>query len=161
MSLNTSKTKIIVFNARNKTIKTYKHLDFRISIKKVEPFCQVWYLGVKLQDNLNWNAYLTSLIKKFGRSTGLLSKVKHVQKHILRTMYHSIFNPHLIYACEVRRQIQTNILFSKLTKLQNKVLRLINFQPSNILQDLYTMLMKFKKLVILQTTKMLFLFKTQ
>ena len=44
-------------------------------------------------------------------------------------MYYSLFNSHLIYACETRGQNQTNQLFKKLLFLQEKALKLINFQP--------------------------------
>ena len=100
LSLNASKTEIVIFKARNKTIN--KHLDFCISGQKFEPSCQVCYLGVILQDDLHWNTHLTSLIKKLSRSTGLLSKLRHyVPKYLLWTIYYTIFNSHLINACEV------------------------------------------------------------
>ena len=98
--LNASKTEIIVFKARNKTIN--KHLNFRIIGQKFEPSCQVRYLGAILQDDLYWNTNLTSLIKKLSCSSGLLSELRHyVPKHILWTIYYTIFNSHLINACEV------------------------------------------------------------
>ena len=46
LSLNASKTEIVIFKARNKTIT--KHLTFRISGQKIEPSWQVRYLGVIL-----------------------------------------------------------------------------------------------------------------
>ena len=51
--------------------------------------------------------------------------------HLLRTIYYSIFNSHLIYACEIWGQNQNNLQFTKLTKLQNKALKVINFQSSD------------------------------
>ena len=51
--------------------------------------------------------------------------------HLLRTIYYSIFNSHLIYACEIWPQNQNNLRFTKLTKLQNKALKVINFQSSD------------------------------
>ena len=51
--------------------------------------------------------------------------------HLLRTIYYSIFNSHLIYACEIWGQNQNNLRFTKLTKLQNKALKVINFQSSD------------------------------
>ena len=56
--------------------------------------------------------------KKLSCSIGLLSKIRHyVPKHLLQTIYHSIFNSYLIYAW-----------FTKLLKLQNKPLKERNFQ---------------------------------
>ena len=72
LSLNASKTEILIFKAKYKTIT--KHFKFRISGPKIERSCQVLYLGVVLQDSLHWNTHLTSLIKKLSHSISLLSK---------------------------------------------------------------------------------------
>ena len=52
--------------------------------------------------------------------------------HLLRTIYYSNFHSHLICACEIWRQNQNNLRFTKLTKLQNKALKVINFQSSDL-----------------------------
>ena len=51
--------------------------------------------------------------------------------HLLQTIYYSIFNSHLIYACAIWRQNQNSLWFTKLTNLQNKALKVINFQSSD------------------------------
>ena len=100
LSLNTSKTELVIFKSRNKTIT--KNLNFRISGQKIQPTSQVKYLGVTLQDDLHWATHLGNLRKKLSHSIGLLSKIRHyVPKHLLRTLYYSLFNSHLIYACEI------------------------------------------------------------
>ena len=119
LSLNANKTEIIIFKPKSKTMT--KHLNFRISGQKIKPSNQVKYLGVILQEDLHWNKYLSNLGKKLSRSIGLLSKIRHyVPKHFLRTIYFSIFNSHLIYACEVWGQNQNSQQFKKLLKLQKK-----------------------------------------
>ena len=119
LSLNANKTEIIIFKSKNKTIT--KHLNFRISGQKIKPSNKVKYLGVILQEDLHWNKYLLNLGKKLSRSIGLLSKIRHyVPKHLLRTIYFSIFNSHLIYACEIWGQSQNSQQFKKLLKLQKK-----------------------------------------
>ena len=60
----------------------------------------------------------------------LLSKIRHyVPKHLIRTIYFSIFNSHLIYACEIWDQNQNSQHFENLLKLQEKAPQIINFQP--------------------------------
>ena len=51
--------------------------------------------------------------------------------HLLRTIYYSFFNSYLIYACEICGQNQKSLRFTKLTTLQNKALKVINFQSSD------------------------------
>ena len=128
LSLNTSKTELIIFKPKNKIIT--KHLNFCISGQKIKPSSQVKYLGIILQDDLHWNLHLTKLRNQLCRSIGLLSKIRYyVPKHLLRTIYHSIFNSHLIYACEIWGQNQRNYCFKKLLRLQEKALRIIDFKP--------------------------------
>ena len=68
--------------------------------------------------------------KKESRSVSLLLKFRYyIRKYLLRSIYHSIFNSHLIYACEIWGQIQTNCYFEKLLQLKEKGLRIINFKP--------------------------------
>ena len=70
------------------------------------------------------------LRKKLSCSVGLFSKVRYyVPKYLLRTIYHSIFNSHSIYAGEIWGQNQTNCYFKKLLHLQEKALRIIDFKP--------------------------------
>ena len=75
--------------------------------------------------------HLTSLEKKLSRSIGLPSKIRHyVPKFLLKTIYYSIFNSHLIYGCEVWGQNQNNVLIHRLQKLQEKAVCLINFETN-------------------------------
>ena len=128
LSLNTSKTDLVIFKSRNKTIT--KHLNFRISGQIIQPTSQVKYLGVRLQDDLHWATHLGNLRKKLSHSICVLSKIRHyVPKHLLRTLYYSLFNSHLIYTCEIWGQNQTNQLFKRLPLLQEKAIRIINYQP--------------------------------
>ena len=68
---------------------------------------------------------------------GLIFKIRHyVPKFPLRTLYFTLFSTHLIYACQVWGQ--DPLYLRRLSILQNKALRIINFKeydyPTN---DLY------------------------
>ena len=90
----------------------------------------VKYLGVILNENLLWQDHLNTLIPKLSRAVGLLSKIRyHTPKHLLRTIYFSIFNSHMIYTCQVWGQKENQI--KKISELQDKALRIINFKPIN------------------------------
>ena len=75
LSLSASKTEIVLFKPRNKKIT--KRLNFRVTGQKIKQSSQVRYFGVILQNDLHWDAHLTSLEKKLSRSIGLLSKIRH------------------------------------------------------------------------------------
>ena len=130
LSLNVSKTEIVLFKPKNKKIT--KQLNVRVIGQKIKQSSQVQYLGVILQDDLHWATHLANLEKKSSRSIGLLSKIRqYVSMHLLQTIYYSIFHCHLIYAYEIWGQNQNNLRFTKLTKLQKKALKVINFQSSD------------------------------
>ena len=59
ISLNASKTEIIIFKRKNKQIQ--KHLNFRVSGQKIEITNSVKYLGIQLNDSLTWKTHLISL----------------------------------------------------------------------------------------------------
>ena len=61
LSLNTSKTEIVLFKPRNKKIT--KQLNFRVSGQKIKQSSQVRYLGIILQDDLHCGTHLASLEK--------------------------------------------------------------------------------------------------
>ena len=61
LSLNTSKTEIVLFKTRNKIIT--KCLKFLISRQKIELLRSVKYIGIILQDDLYWNLYLSQKTK--------------------------------------------------------------------------------------------------
>ena len=74
---------------------------------------------------------MKQLITKLQRAIGLLSKVRHyVPRWLLRTIYYSLFNSHLVYACEVWGQKNT-VLYQKILNLQNKAIKIINFDRNN------------------------------
>ena len=94
------------------------------------------YLGSILQDDLHWNSHLMKLGKKLSCIIGLLSKVRYyIPQHLLATIYHSIFNSYVIYACEIWGQNQTNCYFKKLLHLQEKAHRIIYFKPQTLPSD--------------------------
>ena len=95
----------------------------------MQPTSQIKYLRVTLEDDLNWTAYLVDLKRKLNHRIRLLSKIRHLlPKHLLRTLYYSLFNSHLIYACKIWGEIQTNQLSKRLLLFQEKSFGLIYFQ---------------------------------
>ena len=107
ISLNASKTDIVI-SKHKQTIMT-KHMNVRVSGKKI-------------------NA-TKNLIPNFNMAIGLLFKVRHyMPKFLLKTIYYSFFNSHLIYASQIWGQIKTK-LFQRVVKFYNKAISIKNFLP--------------------------------
>ena len=97
ISLNADKTEIIIFRFKRKQI--VKYLNFRISGQKINISNKVKYLGIQMEQHLDWNVHIKNMIPKLNRAIGILSKIRHyVPKFLLKTIYYSLFNSHLIYA---------------------------------------------------------------
>ena len=75
ISLNTSKTEILIFRPKGKSIT--KHINFRITGKKINTSSTVNYLGVLLHEDLPSQTHIKSLITKLSRTVGLLSKIRY------------------------------------------------------------------------------------
>ena len=105
-------------------------MNFRISDQRVHLSCKVRHLEVILQENLEWEQHLNTVIPKLNRALRLLAKVRYyVPKSLLKTKYFSLFNSHLIYACQMWGQRED--LINKISDIQNKAIRIINFKPKN------------------------------
>ena len=60
----------------------------------------------------------------------------YIPKFLLKTIYYSIFNSHLIYACQVWGQNENCL--KKLSSLQNKAIRIINVKQQDFpVNELY------------------------
>ena len=90
-----------------------------------------------MEQHLDWNVYIKNVIPKLNRTIVILSKIRHyVPKLLLKTIYYSPFNSHFIYACQVWDQNKKNL--KKLSSLQNKAIRIINFkQHDHSVDELY------------------------
>ena len=126
ISLNAKKTELILF--KNKHTRFTKHLNFRISGQKIEPTNTIKYLGIKLDDKLNFKAHHCELSLKLSRANGMLAKIRHfVNYETLINIYHAIFASHLTYACQVWGQTKDQS-FNRIIILQNKALKVLHFQ---------------------------------
>ena len=125
ISLNASKTELLLFRHPNKKI----NYEFKIKIdgKKIIPSKYVKYLGVLIDQHLNWNFHINLLNSKLSRVVGMLAKIRYyVSKATLRSIYYAIFASQLTYGSQIFGQIN-NKQFLRLECLQNKAIRIINF----------------------------------
>ena len=126
LSLNADKSEIVIF--RSKSNKITKQLNFRISGQKINPTTHLKYLGIYLDEYLNWEFHTNQIILKLPRANCMLSKIRHyVPQKILLSIYYSIFSSHMTYGCQVWSQ-EDNPLTKRIQNLQNKAIKLIFFK---------------------------------
>ena len=86
LSLNISKTHYVVFRARDKKISTNTNVFIgQIKLKKIE---STKFLGVILDEKLNWLNHIMYVKNKIAKSTGVLCKTrKYLNSETLVTLY--------------------------------------------------------------------------
>ena len=126
ISLNSQKTEIIMFRAKGKDIT--KHLNFRLSGKKIELSEKIKYLGLIIDEHLTWKQHMSLIKCKLSKAIGLLSRIRHsISPKLTKMIYSSIFHSHLLYGCQLWGQKPT-VLRNNICSQQNKAVRIIDFK---------------------------------
>ena len=128
ISLNASKTELLVFRHPNKPI----NYDLKIKIdgKRILPSMSIKYLGILIDSHLNWHFHANELSIRLSRAIGMLTKIRHYVKfETLCMIYHGIFSSILLYGSQIWGQI-SNSPIRKLQILQNKAIRAIKFKSA-------------------------------
>ena len=88
------------------------------------------YLGVYIDQHLNWKDQITHVKNKVSRDIGILYKLRHYESiHVLKQLYYALIYPYLNYAVVVwGNTYQSNL--NKLCSLQNKCIRCMFFADS-------------------------------
>ena len=125
ISLNAKKTEFIVFHSSSKPLDRTIHL--KLLGMRIYRSHSVKYLGVHLDEHLNWKPHVAITAKKLQRANGALSKLRHYMPlKSLVNVYHSLFASHMRYACQLWGLCDNSVTHRILT-LQKAALRLITF----------------------------------
>jgi len=159
LSLNVKKTEFTIFSAPNAMISN-DILNHKIKIdgKKLYQSNHIKYLGLYLDNRLDWKYHMMTLKNKLHRAIGILAKLRHyVPKTTTKLIYYALFSSQMIYGCLIwgqRKQCQTEI-----EKIQNCALRRMTFSNSEcdidaLFSDLK--IVKFKDIVTLQNILLMY-----
>ena len=100
ISLNVAKTEIILF--RSDKTKITKKWNFWISSQKIKIITQTKYLGVILDDHLNFKKEIDTAKQKLTRSTSLLANLRnYVDKKVLKSIYYAIYDSNMRYNSQI------------------------------------------------------------
>ena len=123
LTINTSKTKIMVFGSRSK-VKKAKNVTVNmkgVALKKVLTFK---YLGLTLDQTLNYNHHVSSVIRTVMHKMTLLAKMKkYLNTDVALLIYKAMLLPYLDYA-DVIFNKSNSLDLDKLQRLQNRCLRI-------------------------------------
>ena len=125
ISLNPKKTELVIFKDQRKKLDS--PIKIKLNHKRLYPSKSVKYLGIKIDENLNWKQHIHVNAIKLNRANTLLFTIRnYVNKHILRTIYFTIFDSHINYADLIWGQNLHAV--NRIVILQKKALRIMNFQ---------------------------------
>ena len=86
-------------------------MNFRLSGQKIRQKTCNKYLGVLLHKDLLFKDHINTWKQNLNRANGVLAKLRHhLPSDILKTVYYSLFDTHLRYACQVWGQSNSDIL---------------------------------------------------
>ncbi len=74
LSLNIGKSKYMIFHNKQKK---FDHLHIKIENTYIERVKEFDFLGLIINENLNWKAYINKVANKISKSMGILNRLKH------------------------------------------------------------------------------------
>ena len=124
LSLNVKKTKFVIFGTRFKTSKLPR-LSLSIFGEEIEQVTVMKYLGVMLDNNLNFTDHVEYLGKKATQKLGAIAKVrKCIGRSTTLTLYKSMVLPHFDY-CDIVYMNTSVYNLNRLQYIQNSACRII------------------------------------
>ena len=126
--LNVSKTEVVLFKWTTKLADV--PLKLKLNGKRLYLTNLVKYLGINIDESLNWKQQISNIAIKLNKKNGTLSKLRHfIERKTLKSIYHAMSEPHLYYSSLVWAQNSNSI--KRLLILQMKSLRIIYFLNHN------------------------------
>ena len=126
LSINTTKTKYIIFKSRNK--KCDIEIDIKLNDNIIQQASHIKFLGVILDRELTWKNHINSVVKHIIKSTALIAKLRHyTNKNTLKLIYYLLVYPYLTYGNLVWGNTYPTRL-QKILNIQKKIIRLISFK---------------------------------
>ena len=117
LSLNVSKTKYMIFHHRQRNIDEFIP-DIRINDSPIERVNDLNFLGLQIDQHLNWNAHIQKSSNKISRILGVMNRLKrYLPTKILRVLYNSLILPHLQYGI-----LSWGFKLSRLSKLEKRAI---------------------------------------
>ena len=122
IAINETKTKYMIFTYnKNITMPLIKIGNNIISEASV-----IKYLGIHIDNHLNFTSHINVISSKISKSIGLLYKLnKYLPYHVLKIIYSTLIHPYLIYGIEAWHSTFKNHT-NKIFTLQKKAIRAMN-----------------------------------
>ena len=99
--------------------------ELKIDNNVIKQVTETKFLGVTIDEKLNWNAHIKHLTKKLASCTGILNRIKDsIPENLYKDLYHTLFESHMIYGITVWGGVSQNKLLP-LFRLQKRCIRIL------------------------------------
>ena len=128
ISPNVAKTHtiLICFKYKQRALtNSNEKLDITVKDEKLMVVEKMKYLGVQIDQNLEWNEHIKNVSSKFARAIGFLKYTKNfMRRNCLNDLYKIIVEPYFRYCCSVWGCCSSTEK-DRLQKLQNRAAKII------------------------------------
>lgn len=123
MSINVSKTKLIIFKPRQRSLPNISPLTLDSHV--VELVESTKFLGVYIDQHFTWQTHINVISKKIAKSIGLIYRASfYLLKNSLLSLYYVLIYPYLTY-CNLVWASTCITNLQRVYLLQKRVVRLI------------------------------------
>src|SRR6218665_3839237 len=108
-------------------VKKTRNVDITLTIDgiKITQVGSVKFLGVMVDEHLNWKTHINNIRKKIAKNIGILSKVAYLlPANVLKSLYYTLIYSYLAY-CNVCWASTYPTSLDGLLKLQKRAVRVI------------------------------------
>ena len=134
------KGKLVTINLANTKIRFVKETKF---------------LGIWLDENLNWNAHTSKLIARLKRNTHLLSNHRNfLDTFTLKLIYHAQIQSHLNYGLILWGNMATCDALNKIRTIQNKCMKMLQAGCQSQQMYKHLKLLNLSQLINLENNKL-------
>ena len=146
LTLNIDKTVCVLFQKNNKTEK----VELQVNDATILSQPNTKFLGMWLDQHLNWNKHIDILLLKITRNQNMLKLSRNfLPKDTKRLIYHSHIGSHIQYGLLLWGNGTQKQLIDKVQKIQDKCIKYITNRPANTQEYKDLKILKIRELILL------------
>ena len=122
LSLNAKKSKYILFHHIRNKRESGTIVNLQINSTEVQRVSDFNFLGVTINEHIDWSPHINKLSNKISRTLGVMNKLKRCLPHaIMKLMYNSLIQTYLYFGITV-----WGYNCARISKLQKRAIRIIS-----------------------------------
>ena len=155
LTLNANKSNCIFFH---KKANSSRKMELSVSGTTIPQVTYTKFLGVWVDEKLNWNEHLTRLIPRIKRNLNLLRLSRNfLTVNVKRILYHAHIYSHLKYGISVWGHMLRKGQLAKLEKLQRESVRLImNVRHVDLSKMRHARILPLSDIITLECSKLMY-----